>query len=75
MPFQESTRSKHYVAMDFTGKVGRIVDHKDIKGFTAGGNGYAYFRRKVSPKEVRILIWLGFNNRTDNNEWQCYSYA
>ena len=53
---QESTRSRHYVAMDFTGKVGRIVDNKDlIRGYTPK-DGYAYFRRKVSPKDVEPLL-------------------
>lgn len=48
-PFQDSNRSKHYVAMDFSGKVGRICSEKDIKGFTSK-DGYAYFRRKVNKK-------------------------
>ena len=47
--FQDSNRSKHYVAMDFSGKVGRICSEKDIKGFTSK-DGYAYFRRKVNEK-------------------------
>jgi len=51
----DSNRSKHYVAMDFSGKVGRICSEKDIKGFTSK-DGYAYFRRKVLPKEVIDLL-------------------
>lgn len=54
--FQDSSRSKHYVAMDFTGKVGKIVDNKDVvRGYTSAG--YAYFRRKcVSPKDVEPYL-------------------
>ncbi len=56
-PLQDSSRSRHYVAMDFTGKVGVIVDRKDIcsSGYTSK-DGYAYFRRKVTPTEVEPLL-------------------
>ena len=40
-------RSLHYVAMDFTGKVGKIVDDKHVRGIPATKDGYTYFRRKV----------------------------
>jgi hypothetical protein len=54
---QDSNRSKHYVAMDFTGKVGRIVDQRDLMGpGYCSKDGYAYFRRKVSPAEVQPLL-------------------
>ena len=58
LPFQESNRSKHYVAMDFSGKVGRICSEKDIKGFTSK-DGYAYFRRKVRMRSLSSysLFW------------------
>ena len=52
---KESNRSKHYVAMDFSGKVGKICAEKDIKAYTSR-DGYAYFRRKVLPKEVINLL-------------------
>lgn len=45
----ESMRAKHYVAMDFTGKVGKIVDNKDIVRGVPTKDGYAYFRRKITP--------------------------
>lgn len=41
--------------MDFSGKVGRIVDQKDVRGYTTK-DGYAYFRRKVSPKDIEPLL-------------------
>eukprot|EP00095_Tigriopus_kingsejongensis_P009312 maker-scaffold320_size207635-snap-gene-1.13 protein:Tk09312 transcript:maker-scaffold320_size207635-snap-gene-1.13-mRNA-1 annotation:"growth factor receptor-bound protein 14-like isoform x2" len=51
----DSNRTRHYVAMDFSGKVGRIVDQKDVRGYTTK-DGYAYFRRKVSPKDIEPLL-------------------
>lgn len=45
----ESMRAKHYVAMDFTGKVGKIVDNKDLVRGVPTKDGYAYFRRKITP--------------------------
>ena len=41
--------------MDFSGKVGRIVDGKDIRGYSSK-EGYTYFRRKVTPKDYEHLL-------------------
>lgn len=52
----ESVRSRHYVAMDFTGKVGKILDNKEfIRGYTSK-DGYAYFRKKCTPKNLDQLL-------------------
>jgi hypothetical protein len=41
--------------MDFTGKVGRIVDKECIRGFTTK-DGLTFFRRKMSPADARNLL-------------------
>ena len=42
--------------MDFTGKQGRIIDSKEChRGYTSK-DGYAYFRRKVSPKDAAPFL-------------------
>ncbi len=48
--------------MDFTGKVGRICENGELSSAASVGrcytskDGYAYFRRRVSPKEVEPLL-------------------
>lgn len=51
----ESTRSKHYVPMDFSGKTGRIIRHKDVPGHITK-DGYTYYRRKIVPTNVDHLL-------------------
>jgi len=51
----ESSRSQHYVPMDFSGKSGRIVSAKDIAGHSTK-EGYTYFRRKIEPQNVDHLL-------------------
>ena len=54
--FQESSRSQHYVPMDFSGgKSGRIISAKDIPGQHTK-EGYTYFRRKIEPQNVDHLL-------------------
>lgn len=62
-------KARHYVAMDFTGKVGRIVEGKDcVKGYTSK-DGYAYFRRKVSPKEAAPRLTESQSKVHINQPW------
>ena len=52
----ESSRSQHYVPMDFSGgKSGRIISAKDIPGHSTK-EGYTYFRRKIEPQNVDHLL-------------------
>lgn len=52
---QESSRSMHYVPMDFSTKSGRIISQKDIQGQMTK-EGYTYFRRKIEPTNVDHLL-------------------
>lgn len=66
---QESSRSLHYVPMDFTGgKSGRIVTAKDMPGQTTK-DGYTFFRRPIEPTDVDHLLTETQANIHKNQAW------
>lgn len=56
----ESTRSKNFAPMDFSGQSGRIIDHRDMDMTPAEKlatkDSGAYFRRKIDTSKVEHLL-------------------